>query len=209
MQRREWVDQQRDEWIERRTTLREQQKRKNPRSPSTESLERERNNVREAAREIIEKTVSWELQKYPLEQYPAPFAGRLYLPLRHMDDDDHAHIAKFKKGEDLNFLVHHFYDQRPDRGFEGVNFVSPVGIASKRHEFLGPSPFVSGYQFDEESKTARIEWWDPYINLKWIGGGTWKLEVYFDEVVGGYVTRPRGDFDMHVPDLQQYLGLKS
>ena len=58
---REWTDQQRDGWIERRTKLREQRKRTNPRSPSTDSLERERSNVREAVRETIEKTVSWEV----------------------------------------------------------------------------------------------------------------------------------------------------
>ncbi len=83
-----------------------------------------------------------------------------------------------------------------------------VGFECLRQEFLGPSPFVAGYQFDAESKTARIEWWDPYINLKWVGRGTWKVEVYFDEIVEGYVTRPRGDFDMRGFDLQQYLGLK-
>ncbi len=113
--RREWTDEQRDEWVQRRTTLREQQERNNPRSPSTDSLDRERHNVSSAVREIIENTVSWEvgfpkspcshspgltstgnpqLQKHPLEQYPAPFAGRLYLPLRYMDDDDHAHIVR-------------------------------------------------------------------------------------------------------------------
>ena len=83
-----------------------------------------------------------------------------------------------------------------------------VDPARRRHEFLGPSPFVAGYQFDAGSKTARIEWWDPYIDLKWTGRGIWKVEVYFDETVEGYVTRPRGDFDTHSPDLQRYLGLK-
>ena len=95
-----------------------------------------------------------QLQKYSLEQYPAPFSGRLYLPLRHMDEDDRAHIVrssftqascfsrnrmtlvsqiKFKTGEDLNFLVYHFYNQQPDPDFKGVNFVSSNGIALKRY----------------------------------------------------------------------------
>ncbi|TBU28320.1 hypothetical protein BD311DRAFT_722829 [Dichomitus squalens] len=205
---REWTDQTRDEWVARRTVSREQVKRKNPRSPRTSSLETERRSVQEAVCNIIANTISWDLQKYPVELYPAPFDGKIYLPLRHMDDEDHSHIAKFKKGENLNLLVYRFYNQRPDLGFEGVNFVSPVAIASTRHEFLGPAPFVAGYQFDAETKTARIEWWDPYIDLKWIGRSTWKVEVYFDEVVGGYVTRPRGDFDQ-TPDMTQYLGGKS
>lgn len=74
------------------------------------------------------------------------------------------------------------------------------------HEFLGPAPFVTGYRFDAEARIARIEWWDSYIQQKWIGRQTWKIEVYFDELVRGWVSRPRGDFD-DSPDMRLYLGL--
>ena len=65
---------------------------------------------------------------------------------------------------------------------------------------------MAGYRFDDTTRTIRIEWWDPYVQLMWIGRGTWKITVYFDEVVGGYVSRPRGDFDQS-DDLVSYYGL--
>ncbi len=73
-----------------------------------------------------------------------------------------------------------------------------------RHEYLGPAPCVAGFRFDLASKTARIEWWDRHLAQMWIGDGTWKIEVYFDEVVGGWVSLPRGDCDTAL-DLTTYL----
>ena len=135
---------------------------------------------------------------------------------------------RFHEGDDLNGLVYRFYSSEPSPHFKGVNFVSPHEIAARRYEghatffprhwslmrlfaplsyeYLGPAPYVTGYRFDAEAKTARIEWWDAYIQQMWIGDKTWKIEVYFDEVVGGWVSRPRGDFD-EAPDMRMYLGL--
>ncbi|KAJ3540932.1 hypothetical protein NM688_g6158 [Phlebia brevispora] len=191
---REWTERARNEWIARRTERRKQQGRPNPHSPRDSSLESERKGVRDSLKDIMAKSAAWELQKHPLAQYPAPFSGKLYLPLRHADDD-RIRTIKFKAGEDLNLLVYCFYNAETDSNFSGVNFVSADKVVTKRHEYLGPAPYVSGYRFDSTSKTARIEWWDPYLKLMWIGRETWKFEVYFDEQVGGWVSRPRGDFD--------------
>lgn len=76
---------------------------------------------------------------------------------------------------------------------------------SDRNEYLGPAPHVTGYRFDAGERTARIEWWDPYVRTLWIGRGTWGVELYFDETVRGWVSRPRGDFDPGV-DLERYMG---
>ena len=64
---------------------------------------------------------------------------------------------------------------------------------------------MTGFRFDAEAKTAQIEWWDAYIDEFWVGQKRWEIEVYFDETVGGWVSRPRGDFD-DSPDMQAYLG---
>lgn len=63
---------------------------------------------------------------------------------------------------------------------------------SGRNEYLGPAPHVTGYRFDATERTARIEWWDPYVRTLWVGRGTWGVELYFDETVRGWVSRPRG-----------------
>ena len=71
---------------------------------------------------------------------------------------------------------------------------------------MGPAPHVTGYRFDAAERMARIEWWDAYVQALWIGSRTWRIEVYFDDAVGGWVSRPRGDFD-RAPDLETYMGL--
>lgn len=76
---------------------------------------------------------------------------------------------------------------------------------ASRNEYLGPAPHVTGYRFDAAERTARIEWWDPYVRTLWVGRGTWGVELYFDEAVRGWVSRPRGDFDPGV-DLERYMG---
>jgi hypothetical protein len=64
---------------------------------------------------------------------------------------------------------------------------------------------VSGYQFSDALKEASIEWWDPHARIKWIGGGIWENEVYFDHYVQGWVSKLRGDFSRNL-DLYEYAG---
>ncbi|KAF7797948.1 hypothetical protein EIP86_009155 [Pleurotus ostreatoroseus] len=204
---RHWTDQSREEWVGRRADRRKQKGRSNPARLRPQSLELEKENVREALIDAMKMTRAWEIQKYPLIQYLAPFSGKLFVPLRYYEDD-HKHTIKFSKGQDMNVLLYSFYDSIPDPKFTGVNFVSSDGVVSpgKRHEYLGPAPCVAGYRFDFASKTARVEWWDRRLDQMWIGRSTWKIEVYHDEVVGGWVSSPRGDCDEAL-DLTKYLGL--
>ncbi|KAI0663900.1 hypothetical protein C8Q70DRAFT_953537 [Cubamyces menziesii] len=202
----EWTDQKREEWLARRT----ERRRKNP-SPSRDperpragSLDAERTELLNNLHNVTTKTFAWELGKYPPEPYPAPFSGKLYLPICYMGDD-YARTVKFTEGQDLNLLVYQFYNAPPDADYDGPNFVTPHKPALKRHEHMGPAPHVTGFRFDAAERTARIEWWDAYVQALWIGRRTWRIEVYFDDAVGGWVSRPRGDFD-RAPDLERYMG---
>ncbi|KAI0635612.1 hypothetical protein C8Q77DRAFT_1098504 [Trametes polyzona] len=204
---RDWTDTKRDEWIARR----DEHRKKHPPPPGTGQSEldaAEKAALLQGVFEVYTKTYAWELQKHPTELYPAPFAGKLYLPLKYMGSD-RAHAIKFAEGEDLNFLVYNFYDAPPDPGFEAPMYVTADAsgrgnLLPKRHQFLGPAPRVTGYRFDAAARTARIEWWDPYVGMLWIGSRTWAVEAYFDEAVQGWVSRPRGDFD-RAPDLEVYF----
>ncbi|RDX45048.1 hypothetical protein OH76DRAFT_1026213, partial [Lentinus brumalis] len=144
-----WSDEARDGWINRRAARREQANRPDSdlRVLREESLERERTEIHETLEDLTRKS-AWELQKRPTRTYPAPFAGKLFLPLRYQDDDRKQSI-KFAEGDDLNFLVYRFYDAKPDSGFQGTNYVTEDGITSKRHEYLGPTPHVAGYQLED------------------------------------------------------------
>ncbi|EIW57275.1 uncharacterized protein TRAVEDRAFT_125185 [Trametes versicolor FP-101664 SS1] len=203
---RDWTDAKRDEWIGRRLARRKRVAKpgSDPEHPRERSLEAERVEVESNVFSVITETLAWELQKYPTSPYPAPFSGKLFLPLRYQGDD-YARTLKYKQGEDLNVLVYRFYDAPPDPGFAGPNYVTPDNTYPKRNEYLGPAPHVTGYRFDAAARTARIEWWDPYVRTLWVGRGTWGVELYFDEVVRGWVSRPRGDFDAGV-DLERYMG---
>lgn len=152
--------------------------------------------------------------------------NNMYIRQTHPNARMHAQL-KYKQGEDLNVLVYRFYDAPPDPGFAGPNYVTPDNTYPKRcvhiqptyhsrllrampptpsrNEYLGPAPHVTGYRFDAGERTARIEWWDPYVRTLWVGRGTWGVELYFDETVRGWVSRPRGDFDAGV-DLERYMG---
>ena len=41
--------------------------------------------------------------------------------------------VRFRQGDDLNMLVYRFYDEKPDPGFKGDNFVSTASISPKRY----------------------------------------------------------------------------
>ncbi|KAH9902737.1 hypothetical protein C8Q73DRAFT_661694 [Cubamyces lactineus] len=192
----QWTDQKREEWIARRV----ERRRKNvppPRDlerPRASSLDAERAELLKNLHNVTTKTFAWELGKYPPEPYPAPFSGKLYLPICYMGDD-YARTVKFTEGQDLNLLVYQFYNAPPDADYEGPNFVTTQDRLKvpKRHEHMGPAPHVTGYRFDAAERTARIEWWDAY-------------DVADRDAVGGWVSRPRGDFD-RAPDLETYMGL--
>ncbi|KIM72152.1 hypothetical protein PILCRDRAFT_745776 [Piloderma croceum F 1598] len=105
------------------------------------------------------KAVAWPLEKPPICGYPAPFAGTLYLPDNYHQTHGESK-TRFRQGDDLNYIVYAFYEQKVDSDYPGVNYVARDGICIKRHEFLGPMPHVTGFQFSENAGTARIEWWD-------------------------------------------------
>jgi len=106
----------------------------------------------------------------------------------------------------LNQIVSAFYSEKVDADYLGVNYVTRDGICARRHEFLGPAPYVAGFRFSAKAQKARVEWWDATTRVKWIGKEVWTNEVYFDETVGGWVSRPRGDYSRNL-DVSEYLGL--
>ncbi|KAI8986636.1 hypothetical protein BD414DRAFT_378495, partial [Trametes punicea] len=194
--RRQWTDSSREAWINRRREYCERRQRPDPLVLRGRSLEREREFIEKNLLKYVE-VYAWEMDKHPLNQHPAPFAGKLFLPLQYMHDDKEQ-VIHFHEGEDLNFLVYRFYDSPPADGFQGLNFITGdynVGVPRRRHRYLGPQPYVAGYRFNDKAKTARIEWLDKYTKTMWIGKERWKVELYFDDAVGGWVSRPRGDHE--------------
>ena len=63
--RREWSQDAREAWINRRADRRKQQKRDDPYSLREASLERERDKVRDNLRELTTKTYAWEVGRSP------------------------------------------------------------------------------------------------------------------------------------------------
>lgn len=73
------------------------------------------------------------------------------------------------------------------------------------HEYVGPSPRVTGYRFAWDTDDCFIEWWDAYLHEKWVGTQRWDHEMYFDDVVKGWVLKRRGRFSVYLDDLE-YVG---
>ena len=88
-------------------------------------------------------------------------------------------------------------------------FLIPRGrSATHRAEYLGPSPHVAEYRFHEDRQEAFVEWWDAYLKVKWINDTTWRIDVYFEERVQGWVSELRGDYARNL-DLFDYAGTES
>ncbi|KAL6298548.1 hypothetical protein BKA93DRAFT_820336 [Sparassis latifolia] len=151
------------------------------------------------------RTVAWDLGKHPLVQHYAPFSGVLFLPLNYRQSHG-ATKRRFSEGDDLNRIVYDFYNEQVPSSYAGVNYISQDGLRVRRHEYLGPMPYVVGYQFSETRGEASIEWWDGYLHAKWINNGAWRNEVYFDKNVEGWVSKLRGDYSRNL-DCLEYTGL--
>ncbi|RDB28115.1 hypothetical protein Hypma_001447 [Hypsizygus marmoreus] len=149
------------------------------------ALESERKTLIARLERYTKFTRSWPVDKRPTFHYPAPFSGILFLPNDYYQRNGVTQ-RRFYEGQDLNMIVD-----------------SPL---ARRCEYLGPSPIVTGFRFDSQSDTALIEWWDSYLDIFWIGDSNWKIEVYFDDAVQGWVSKLRGDYDRNL-DLTEYLGL--
>ncbi|KAI0078285.1 hypothetical protein K474DRAFT_1771069 [Panus rudis PR-1116 ss-1] len=141
---RTWTDKTREEWIGRRTERRRQASRPNPRSPRDDSLEREKGKVYDSLVKLITRTSSWEVHKHPVRAYPAPFSGRLYVPLRYCENDEERTV-QFNQGYDLTTLVYRFYNEKPDLSFIGDNYVATDGISPKRYIFSADTYFTLGH----------------------------------------------------------------
>ena len=60
----------------------------------------------------------------------------------------------------------------------------------------------------EDRQEAFVEWWDAYLKVKWINDTTWRIDVYFEERVQGWVSELRGDYARNL-DLFDYAGTES
>ena len=82
------------------------------------------------------------------------------------------------------------------------------GWPSVSSEYLGPSPHVAEYRFHEDRQEVFVEWWDAYLKVKWMNDTTWRIDVYFEERVQGWVSEIRGDYPRNL-DLFDYAGTDS
>ncbi|ETW81197.1 hypothetical protein HETIRDRAFT_169954 [Heterobasidion irregulare TC 32-1] len=212
--KRVWTAQTINDWVARRDAYREQRKkpsmaalRESADVKDRQAYERELAIERKVLKERLDElstAFAWVIDKPPLERYPAPFSGTLHLPTNLHQSTGHATKLKFSLGDDLNMLIFEFYDAKVPSDYKGTNFVSVEALSPRRHEYLGPAPKVVGFQFFEATGEAHIEWWDAYLKEKWVDAGFWRNEVYFDEDVHGWVSKPRGDYSRY-PDLDEYL----
>jgi len=92
------------------------------------------------------------------------------------------YIVRFKKGDDLTYIVYNHYNTRVDpKTFPGVNYVSSHGILAKKREYLGPDPRVAGYRFLRGK--CNIEFWEAYLQNAWFCDTDWSVDVEFDAEV--------------------------
>ncbi|OCH86975.1 hypothetical protein OBBRIDRAFT_814331 [Obba rivulosa] len=177
-----------------------------PRKKYRTTLDLERMVLLKRLRLYYTETLGWPIDKPPLVPYPAPFSGKLFLP-KNFRQTHGTVMVNFTQNDDLNRIVHEFYDECADHTYPGSNFVTQHGkpIKPRRFEYMGPMPLVVDFRFDEKAREASIEWWDKYLQLGWIDKRTWRLEVYYDEQVQGWVSKIRGDYSRNL-DLFEYVG---
>ncbi|KAI0832777.1 hypothetical protein BC628DRAFT_1348239 [Trametes gibbosa] len=63
------------------------------------------------------------------------------LPVRYISSDKERTL-NFQEDEDLYLLIHRFYKEKPDPGFNSMNFIAG-DLLTKRHEYVGPAPHVT------------------------------------------------------------------
>lgn len=103
--------------------------------------------------ERLTEAVSWSLGKHPIVSYAAPISGTLLLPKYFQSGHEVHKVSRtialikrwpnqcyqrhFRKGDDLNMIVHSYYNERVDpRTYPGTNYVASDGILAKRHVCL-------------------------------------------------------------------------
>ncbi|KAF7315417.1 hypothetical protein MIND_00056500 [Mycena indigotica] len=109
----------------------------------------------------------WAIDKYPLQKVPAPFSGSIVVPHCFRGVGGSSKVSVYA-GDDLNRAIFDYYAQECPESQIGTNYIDPEGLDSKRHEYLGPSPFVAGYLFDARRKTVDVEFWDEFLKLHWV-----------------------------------------
>lgn len=162
-------------------------------------LTKERSVLTDRVESFTKNTLAWQIQKHPPNTYLASASGVLHLPLNLREIHGTAQI-KFEEGDNLNHLVYKFFDGQAPSSHPGPNYVTQDSLSPKRHEYLGPAPHVVDYQFSGNGRDCYIEWWDSYLNEKWVGNQHWANEVYFDQTVYGWVLRRRGRFGILIDD---------
>ncbi|KAH9832291.1 uncharacterized protein C8Q71DRAFT_840698 [Rhodofomes roseus] len=214
--KRTWTEQSIREWIQRRDEYRERWRfpslaaLRDSDDPQDQrdyksALSLERSTLLVRMHRYYTRNLAWSLEKHPIAAYPAPFSGDLFLPLSYRQFHGVRKI-KIKKDDDLNYVLYGFYDERVPATYPGPNYVSSDGIIRRRHEYLGPKPFVAEYRFNEDRREIFIEWWDDYLQVKWMNDTTWSIEVYWEDCVQGWVSKLRGDYSRNL-DLYEYAGV--
>ncbi|TCD68698.1 hypothetical protein EIP91_009982 [Steccherinum ochraceum] len=206
---REWI-QRREAYVERQTgrplaQIRASEDPKDVKLLDT-ILKGEKNVLYKRSHETDTKTLAWEIQKHPFVAYPAPIAGTLHLS-HHLRETNGLSKIQFREGDDLNAAVFAFYNTTTPPDYPGYNYVTTDGLISKRNDYLGPAPYVAGYQFAFDSNDCYVEWWDAYLREKWTGTRRWEHEPYWDETVHGWVLKRRGWFGVYLDDTE-YVGYK-
>ncbi|KAF8590765.1 hypothetical protein K439DRAFT_1328678 [Ramaria rubella] len=152
---------------------------------SSEEEEKRQKSRKDAIKKLTEirRAFAWPLHRVPLEKrLAATYVGnrkaKLILPRSYRCGE--GEDTKFvRSDEDLNMIVHHWYEERVENTeskTRGVNFVTKDGIISKKHEYLGPDPRVAGYEVGNDGN-IRIRWWDGFLEDQWVGKEKWKVDV--------------------------------
>ncbi|KAE9403631.1 hypothetical protein BT96DRAFT_1016867 [Gymnopus androsaceus JB14] len=131
------------------------------------------------------------LEGYPLQHAVAAGAGKLICPTS-ISHPERITEVPFARGDNLFWLTWRHYsqtilsDQQP-----GSNYVSTDGIAMRLHEYLGPSPAVSG--FVVEDGKATILFYDLQLKKSWSVHGPWKMAPLLQRRKLDVITRIPGD----------------
>ena len=62
-----------------------------------------------------------------------------------------------------------------------------------RHEFLGPDPRIVAYRVVGDE--IHVEWRDEFMQVCWIDGGYWEVELELDKAVEAYYVADRNVYD--------------
>ncbi|KAF9802233.1 hypothetical protein IEO21_09921 [Rhodonia placenta] len=124
---------------------------------------------------------AWQIHRWPLDKRVLLSRTRVHLPRTYLGRDGED-VRVVREGQDLNQFVHRHYFEELDeaRKSEWINFVTPDGVVSRRHEYLGPDPRVAGYHLDVDGE-VHIKWWDGFLQDQWMDRQKWRFEVKVDD----------------------------